>query len=331
MLVEAGLATKLYSYPLIVEKTLGQRSRLMLEVTIALTQYAFAVSHIVFLISSWKTSVTSLFGIETEIFPYAITILIIYTSISWVRDLAKFSFAFILGVVLIIITTVYVIAYSGWMIAEQGGAGEGVVFLNEAGYLSTLGFTIYSYEGIGVVMPIMATCDNPQGFKSILSYAFICLVACYVIFPELVYYAYGSSIDQSIITEMLPSDSIVVALMKFGYSLNLVASFPIIINPTNAAVERWFCSCLKQKAGTYYWMQNFSRFLVTLSAIVFAVVLADKLDKFLGLLGSLLCAPLALTFPALVHLKHLAVTRSQKAVDIGVIFISTCIFFFCTS
>lgn len=152
-----------------------------------------------------------------------------------------------------------------------------------------------------------------------------------MLFPELVYYAYGSSIDQSIITEMLPSDSIIVALMKFGYSLNLVASFPIIINPTNAAVERWFCSCLKQKPGTYYWMQNFSRFLVTLSAIVFAVVLADKLDKFLGLLGSLLCAPLALTFPALVHLKHLAATKMQKAVDIGVIFVSTCIFFFCTS
>lgn len=53
MLVEAGLATKLYSYPLIVEKILGPKSRVMLEITIAMTQYAFAVSHIVFLISSW--------------------------------------------------------------------------------------------------------------------------------------------------------------------------------------------------------------------------------------------------------------------------------------
>ena len=94
----------------VVEKILGPKSRLILEVTIALTQFAFAISHIVFLISSWKTTVTSLFGIETEIFPYALTILIIYTSMSWVRNLAKFSFAFILGVVLIIITTVYVIA-----------------------------------------------------------------------------------------------------------------------------------------------------------------------------------------------------------------------------
>lgn len=245
MLVEAGLSTKLYSYPLIVEKVLGKKSRLVLEITIALTQYSFAISHIVFLISSWKTSVTSLFGIETEVYPYAIAILIIYTSISWVRDLAKFSFAFILGVFLITLTTIYVIGYSGMLISEQGGAGSGIEFINSVGYMNTLGFTIYCYEGIGVVMPIMATCDDPQGFKSILTYAFATLICLYTLFPEFVYYAFGSEMDQAIITELLPSDSIIVILMKFGFSLNLVCSFPIVIYPANAAVERWFCSCLK--------------------------------------------------------------------------------------
>ena len=133
---------------------------------------------------------------------------------------------------------------------------------------------------------------------------------------------------------MLPADSVTAIIIKFLYSLNLVCSYPIVIYPANQAVENWFCSCLKKKRysrlqtdtedemddpaqeesisrenKTLYWMQNFSRVCVTVGAIICGIVLASKIDKFLGLVGALLCAPLALTFPAMLHLKLLAKTR----------------------
>ena len=50
-----------------------------------------------------------------------------------------------------------------------------------------------------------------------------------------------------------------------------------------------------------------------------AILISDKIDKFLGLVGALLCAPLAMTIPAMVHLRLLAKSGSEKIVDIVLI------------
>ena len=188
------------------------------------------------------------------------------------------------------------------------GTGPDLKFIEPSGALNTLGFTIYCYEGIGIVMPVMATSAEPNQFKSILVYAFVTLMSIYCLFSLTCYFAWGADMDVAIVTQMLPADSVTVIIIKFLFSLNLVCSFPIMIYPANAAIEGWFCSCLNDSPKKLYAMQNFSRVLVAAAATFCAIVLASKLDKFLGLVGSMLCAPLALTFPALAHYKLLAKT-----------------------
>lgn len=331
-LVDAGLALKIYSYPLVVQRVLGKRARLVIEVIIALTQYSFVISHITFLIASCKTTVDSLFSTESNVAYYCITICVICTFLSWVRNLAKFSFTFLLGNILVLITICYVLGYAINLIRQNHGVVPGAAFLNPSGYISTLGITIYCYEGIGIVMPVMAASEQPERFKEMLTYAVLTLIVVYSIFSEVSYMAWGDTLDEPLVTEMLPADNVSVILIKFLYSLNLICSFPIAIQPTFTAVEAWFCGCLclRERQTCLYWVQNFSRFLVCISAIVIATCLADKIDKFLGLIGSFLCAPLALFFPALVHLNLIAKSRSEKIYDLVFIFISICIFFFCT-
>ena len=60
------------------------------------------------------------------------------------------------------------------------------------------------------------------------------------------------------------------------------------------------------------------------------MALANKIDKFLGLMGAVLCAPLALMIPALVHLKLSAKTNSSKSADIFLVIISLLVLFFST-
>ncbi len=203
MLIDVGLDISIFSYPLIVEKVLGKKSRFVLELAIAITQFGFVISFCVYLLESWKTSVDTIFDTETSIISYAVIVFIIFTAMTWVRDLAKFSFAFIFGVILVLVTVTYVIFYAFNEIAENG-PGPDVMFINPAGYMNTIGYTIYCYEGIGIVMPIMATCDQPKRFKEILTYAFIVLIVFYISYPEIAYFGWGSSMDQPIITQMLP-------------------------------------------------------------------------------------------------------------------------------
>ena len=70
--------------------------------------------------------------------------------------------------------------------------------------------------------------------------------------------------------------------------------------------------------------------LVVLVSVVIAMTVADKIDKFLGLVGALLCAPLAMTIPAMVHLRMLAKTTKEKVIDLIFIVGSLAILLFCT-
>jgi len=61
------------------------------------------------------------------------------------------------------------------------------------------------------------------------------------------------------------------------------------------------------------------------------LAIGTKLDKFLGIVGSLTCTPIAFTFPALFHLKACAETRRQKIIDWTIVILSIGILIFCTT
>ena len=199
-MVDTGLATKLYSYPLIVEKVLGKKFRVVLELLIAMTQFSFAISHIIFLIESCRSTIDHFFDVESNVVYYVIVIVIMNTSLSWVRNLANFSFTFIFGNFLIILTIIFVTVHASKIMGEQGGKGPNIEFINTAGVMNTLGFSIYSYEGIGIVMPIMATTEKPERFKEMLTYAILTLIVIFVGFSELCYMTWGSSLTEPYVT-----------------------------------------------------------------------------------------------------------------------------------
>ena len=184
-----------------------------------------------FLIDASKTTVDTLSGATSPLLVYAVIVLVVYTLLSWVRNLAAFSFTFLIGTILIIITCLYVMTVAIGMLAKEDtptAAYEGIAFFNASGVMNTLGFTIYCYEGIGIVMPVLATAQNPQDFKRMVTYAYITLMAFFILFGEVCVFTWGTTLH-AYVTENLRSDSVSVILIKFAYSLNLVCSYPIVI------------------------------------------------------------------------------------------------------
>ena len=85
-----------------------------------------------------------------------------------------------------------------------------------------------------------------------LTYAYITLVASYGLFGEICVFAWGNALSPYV-TENLNAENTVVIFLKFAYSLNLVCSYSIMIQPTNMAIENWLCGCVKNSPKKLYW------------------------------------------------------------------------------
>ena len=128
----------------------------------------------------------------------------------------------------------------------------------------------------------------------------------------------------------MPAGNPIIILVKFLFCINLACSYPLCIYPVNQIFESYAFRNFKEKTPLKKWLKNISRCFFVVSAVYLAVTLASKLDKFLSLLGALLCTPLAFTMPTLCHYKLLAHTRREKLIDMGIVFISFVILVFCT-
>ena len=76
--------------------------------------------------------------------------------------------------------------------------------------------------------------------------------------------------------------------------------------------------------------KNATRTALVGLTIILTYAIGKKLDKFLAIVGSLTCTPIAFTFPALFHLKACAETPKQKCIDISIVVLSMVILVFCT-
>ncbi len=54
-----------------------------------------------------------------------------------------------------------------------------------------IGFAVYSYEGVGVVLPIMEITEKPELYPKILMAVMLTVFISYVGFGELTYFVYG--------------------------------------------------------------------------------------------------------------------------------------------
>ena len=140
---------------------LGSKWKVAVDLIIALAQFSFTVSHISFIIQSIRTTVDAHAGLESPVWPYLLGVLSVLTPIAWVEDIKKFSFTFLVGNLLILSTIVTVSLYCVWLMLEQGGAGPPVPAYSANGFWATVGFAIYSYEGIGIVMPVLSKAREP--------------------------------------------------------------------------------------------------------------------------------------------------------------------------
>jgi solute carrier family 36 (proton-coupled amino acid transporter) len=185
--------------------------------------------------------------------------MMILVPISWVRNISKFSFTFLIGNSLILATLIIVTVVLSVRLYDNGHFGKDIVPLNKNEFWSMVGFSCYAYEGIGVVMPIMSACECPEKFDKILFYALLTLTVVYCLFGNFCYLVIGTDLDTTFITQELDPTSKIVSILQVMMSLNLVCSYAIMIYPTNTIIEDYMYRSFSKKKDTkskkiYYWV-----------------------------------------------------------------------------
>jgi len=254
---------------------------------------------------------------------------VIYAPLCLVRKIEKFSVTHIFADALILITTIIILVYASVHLKDNGW-GNNVMALNTATWLDMVGSAVYSYEGIGDVLPLLEVTEKPEQYPRILLYVLLTVMLLYVSFGEYCLFIYGDALQTPLITDNLPKN-VIVYLIKIFFSINLVFTYPLQLHPASIIIESYLYRGMV-KSKRRQWLKNLSRTLLVLFTVIFCLSLGNSLDKFISILGSLACTPISFTLPCMFHLKLFAneLTQKQRYLDYFIIGFSIFITFFCT-
>ena len=199
-----------FSYSQIVKLAIGKSGRLILDVMIAITQFTFTISFMSMMASSLRDLISKAqwgndvvidpknnyeLGDTRYIWTYGVALCCVLSVLAWVRNIAVFSFTFLIANILLLAATIIICSYSIKNLVDNGIHTSAVAF-NSGGVWTMVGFAVYVFEGIGILMPVMQASDCPEKFDGILIAAVSTLSVAYCIFGTLAYLAYGNMKEQ---------------------------------------------------------------------------------------------------------------------------------------
>lgn len=178
-----------------------------------------------------------------------------------------------------------------------------------------LGVAVYSFEGIGMALPLESEMKDKSKFGRILAVTMVFIAAMYGAFATMGYFAFGSDTKDIITANM--GTGLMSTLVQLGLCVNLFFTFPLMMNPVYEVFERRFWE------GRYcIWL----RWILVLAVSLIALFVPNFAD-FLSLVGSSTCCVLGFVLPALFHYLTFKDEMSRKRAGFDVAMIMLGIFF----
>lgn len=148
------------------------------------------------------------------------------------------------------------------------------------------------------------------------------LCTIYASFSWLCYYAWGATLTEPVVTEMLPAGNIWVQVMKMLFCLNLAFSYPLTSAIIFEGLQEFILGEGAANDRSKKWKVNAIRTGVVVGSVTFSIVVANSLDKVISLLGAILGVTIVLAIPSYCHFKLIAKTKAQKAKDVIIGFVA---------
>ena len=296
----------------------GKRMRQLILVSITLSQLGFVCAGLIFTaenLASFFDAVTpnaeplstnALIGIQ----------LIVLIPLSFIRNISKLGPAALLADVFILIGLTYIYWYDISWISKMGGFHPSIELFNPRDWTMTIGSAIFTFEGIGLILPIQSSMKHPENFSKLLYLVMLIITVIFCSVGVLCYGTFGENVSVEVITNY-PQTSKLVNAIQFLYAIAVMVGEPVQLFPAIRILEQKFFGQRSGKQNMLTkWKKNAFRTCIVLLAGLIAVAGASNLDKFVALIGSVACVPLVYIYPAYLHLKGIAQSNLAKAGDI---------------
>lgn len=301
----------------------GPRFRTTILASIALSQLGFVCAGLIFTAENLLAFLQAVSRGSSNLpigVPGLIAIqLVPLIPLALIRNISKLGPVALVADVFILIGLVYIWYYDIWELAKSG-LDPTVKLFNPNYFTLTVGSAVFTFEGIGLILPIQSSMKKPHHFGPLLYLVMFLITIIFVSIGALCYATFGERTKIQVISNF-PQDSGLVNAVQFLYSIAVLAGDPVQLFPATRILETgWFGEqATGKKSAAIKWKKNGLRTLLMAACVGVSMVGASDLDKFVSLIGSFACVPLVYIYPAYLHFRCAADKTWMKAVDMALI------------
>ncbi|KAI6248050.1 Vacuolar amino acid transporter 3 [Erysiphe necator] len=294
----------------------GSWFRYTILASIVAGQIGFVAAYIVFISQNLQAFILAVTSGKTYIDNIWLILMqtAVFLPFSLLRDISKLGFTALIADAFILFGILVLYYFDIDTLIHQNGPSD-IVNFNPKDWTLFIGTAVFTFEGIGLIIPIQESMRNPKKFPAVLGVVMIIIIILFLSVGVFSYAAYGSKTETIIILN-LPQDSKLVNGVQLLYSIAILLSTPLQLFPAIRITENEIFT----RSGRYNqyikWKKNVFRFFMVMFCAGLAWVGAANLDKFIAIVGSVACVPLVYIYPPMLHLKGAAKTPLDIFIDI---------------
>ncbi|KAK5129159.1 hypothetical protein LTR08_003800 [Meristemomyces frigidus] len=297
----------------------GRAFRNLINSSLVISQIGFASAYIVFVSENLQAFILAVSTCATAIPIYALILLqmLIFLPLSLYRNINHIQKLALVADAFICLGLVYIYFYDIKTLIHHHGPAD-IKLFNPADWTLFIGTAIFTFEGIGLIIPIQSGMRDPTKFPKVLAIVMLIISFIFISAGALSYAAYGSR-TRTVIILNLPQDDKLVNGVQLIYSLAILLSTPLQIYPAIEITSQQLFSRTGKYNPWIKWKKNVFRFFMVVFCALIAWLGANDLDKFVAVVGSFACIPLTFIYPPMMHYKAISTKLWQKVANVALV------------
>ncbi|KAG5461367.1 MAG: transmembrane amino acid transporter protein-domain-containing protein, partial [Olpidium bornovanus] len=183
-----------------------------------------------------------------------------------IRKIHKLGILALVADVFILMGLAYLFYYDIFVLSTTGPAPLRNV--NADGVSLFIGTAIFTFEGIGLVLPIADSMREPGEFPRVLSWTMLFITVVFISAGALSYAAFGDAVETVVLLNLPPKDPLVHAIQLL-YSLAIMFSVPLMLYPAVRIMEAAAWVRTGKASAAVKWQKNaFRAGLCILAALI---------------------------------------------------------------